>query len=259
MRSKAQVTYIQTGEDQILYFRERENRAFMTGLCLAGAVCHTNPWAALVAHENKLVQHGLARAVGFEMPQTLFSSSEPAITRLLETGAGVVSKPLSTGLVPRPRLHAAGEIMMMTNRFDKVRLSQPGFSVEIAPVIYQAEVNKRCEMRVLATCQGTWAYRLQETAFIPGSQVDWRRAQAAITGEPAEVPEAIDQLCRAYLQAAGLDYGVMDFIIDKRANWVFLECNGDGQWVFLERESGPFTAAMASLLTQRLESASPPV
>ena len=49
----------------------------------------------------------------------------------------------------------------------------------------------------------------------------------------------------------GLNYGAFDFVITPDGDWVMLECNPAGQWLWLEHETGaPIAAALADLLTE---------
>lgn len=45
------------------------------------------------------------------------------------------------------------------------------------------------------------------------------------------------------------DNGALDFIVTDDADWVFLECNPNGQWAWIEEETGlPIAAALADAL-----------
>lgn len=47
-----------------------------------------------------------------------------------------------------------------------------------------------------------------------------------------------------------LNYGAFDFLVEPHGAWRFLECNRNGQWLWLEHETGlPIARALATLLT----------
>jgi hypothetical protein len=50
-----------------------------------------------------------------------------------------------------------------------------------------------------------------------------------------ELPPAISAFVSAYLDSLGLRYGAFDFAVTARREWVFLECNEGGQFLYLEK------------------------
>lgn len=58
---------------------------------------------------------------------------------------------------------------------------------------------------------------------------------------------------RAYLAAFRLPFGAFDFVITPDGEWVMLECNPNGQWLWLHHMAKlPIPAALADLLTGAL-------
>ena len=84
-----------------------------------------------------------------------------------------------------------------------------------------------------------------------GSYVDWRRNYSSLTYEVIEPPGEITTAMRRYLDAFGLAYGAFDFVITPDDEWIMLECNPMGQWLWLEHEAGlPIAEAFAELLIE---------
>ena len=53
-----------------------------------------------------------------------------------------------------------------------------------------------------------------------------------------------------YLTAFNLNYGAFDFVITPDGEWIMLECNPSGQWLWLHHVAGlPIPEALADLLT----------
>jgi glutathione synthase/RimK-type ligase-like ATP-grasp enzyme len=100
------------------------------------------------------------------------------------------------------------------------------------PFILQAYVDKDYEVRLIMFDGEALAYRIESQASEKGS-VDWRLDDDAPV-EAMAVPEDIRLLCFRYLSEAGLNYGAFDFCVDQRGKWIFLECNAEGQWAWLE-------------------------
>lgn len=83
------------------------------------------------------------------------------------------------------------------------------------------------------------------------SQIDWRAGYDALTYTPLEPPEHIVAGMMRYLHAFGLTFGAFDFTVRPDGNWIFLECNPSGQWLWLQQQAGlPIAAAIAELLAK---------
>jgi glutathione synthase/RimK-type ligase-like ATP-grasp enzyme len=44
--------------------------------------------------------------------------------------------------------------------------------------------------------------------------------------------------CKAFLYQLDLNFGCFDFIVDENENVFFLECNSNGQWLWIEEDTG---------------------
>ena len=54
------------------------------------------------------------------------------------------------------------------------------------------------------------------------------------------------------IKAFGLDYGSLDFIVDKNGKLMFLEVNLTGDWAFIEDTLGlPITETISKLIVER--------
>lgn len=76
-----------------------------------------------------------------------------------------------------------------------------------------------------------FAYRITT----PDGALDWRRGDwGALVHESVDVPKPIKAALHAYLYAFGLAFGCFDFAIEAETRqWVFIECNPNGQWAWL--------------------------
>ena len=67
--------------------------------------------------------------------------------------------------------------------------------------------------------------------------------------EPYELPDAVKAFCIKFLQDMHLNFGCFDFIVTPQDQFVFLECNPNGQWLWIEQETGmPISQAIAEYL-----------
>lgn len=205
-----------------------------------------------IAHaDRKLGQLMVAREVGFTVPETIVSSEWNTIsTKLLTPESnqiiikmmrGVISdgnqlKSLHTTIVDQ---HAVDGLEGYTSPF---------------PGLYQPFVEKAREWRVTVVGDIVFpaAIYTDESA-----KDDWRKHQTtgAVQFKEGVLPEGIDELCIQYLGRMGLGFGAFDFIEKPDGEVVFLECNPNGQYGWLEEDLGlPISAALASELIKIAES-----
>jgi hypothetical protein len=88
----------------------------------------------------------------------------------------------------------------------------------------------------------------QETTI---GRLDWRRSYRELRFERIEVPAHVEEQCRALLAELGLVFGCFDFVVTPEEEYVFLEVNEMGQFLFVERSCDiPILDAFASFLLQ---------
>ena len=56
--------------------------------------------------------------------------------------------------------------------------------------------------------------------------------------EGIETPEVINNFCKEYLKEINSSFGCFDFIKGIDGNYYFLECNPNGQWLWIEEDIG---------------------
>jgi D-alanine-D-alanine ligase-like ATP-grasp enzyme len=84
--------------------------------------------------------------------------------------------------------------------------------------------------------------------------VDWRAGYTSTRGIPQaaiETPSPLHDFCLAYLGELNLNFGCFDFIVDDNDTPWFLECNPNGQWMWIEEDTGlPISRAIAECLAR---------
>jgi hypothetical protein len=80
-------------------------------------------------------------------------------------------------------------------------------------------------------------------------RIDWRADYAQLRYEPIEVTAVTATAMASYLDMFGLAFGAFDSVVTPDGEWIMLECNPAGQWLWLQQETGvPIAAALADLL-----------
>jgi glutathione synthase/RimK-type ligase-like ATP-grasp enzyme len=88
----------------------------------------------------------------------------------------------------------------------------------------------------------------------PDAKDDWRKHQLyedMVEFRKDTFPDDQKEKCIQYLAALGLRYGAFDFIENPDGENIFLECNPNGQFMWLEHKLGlPISNAIASELVK---------
>jgi glutathione synthase/RimK-type ligase-like ATP-grasp enzyme len=86
---------------------------------------------------------------------------------------------------------------------------------------------------------------------ITSAHLDWRADIEGADHQPCLVPPEVAAGVRALLGRLRLRYAALDFAVDERGRWWFLEVNPCGQWLWLdERLHLGIAEAIADALTQ---------
>lgn len=205
-----------------------------------------NPHTAAIRASRKLVQQRAAVQVGFTTPDTLYSNDPSEIRDFLRRHAGhaiyKTYRPTSwrdaeTYWVPYSSLINESDLVE-----DDLLQAVPG--------IFQAVVPKQYELRVTVMGSRLFATKLDSQQTTAG-KIDWRKAHGDLRMEPYELPNAISANCLRLLQMLGLVFGCFDLIVNREGEYVFLEVNEGGQFLFVEHYTGqPLLDAFCEFLTQ---------
>jgi hypothetical protein len=111
------------------------------------------------------------------------------------------------------------------------------------PTLFQEFVQKRSELRVTCIGDQVFACRIETNAGdLPD---DCRFDIKSLRHVACECPELHDRLHR-YMKVFGLRFGCFDFAVSRSGEPVFLECNPNGQWLWVEDLTGlPIGKAIA--------------
>lgn len=203
------------------------------------------PFFAIKRAELKASQFKVAAALGFELPPTLFTNSPEEFLKFYRQHNGnIVSKPAATSFH-----RIAGTIFSRYTEVVSKRDVGHAHAVRYCPVIFQAYVPKRVELRITVVGQKVFAAEIhsQETNH---TRHDWRRYDHYKTPYfPHELPIEVEQRCVQLVEKLGLCYGALDVVLTPDGRYVFLEINPNGQYLWIELATGlPISDAICDLL-----------
>lgn len=195
---------------------------------------------------NKPYQLLVAQRVGLAIPRTKITNNPTSVLELFDQSSSEIAYKTLANFVFPPDQY------IFTNRIPRTSVIERGKSIERAPGIFQNYVNKAFELRVTVVEESIFATKIHSQRSNT-TQTDWRRSQLeAAMYEPTELPSDVASKIFKFHREAGLTYAAYDFIVTPAGQYVFLECNPAGQWLWHEEQTGqPICEALANRLMVR--------
>ncbi len=118
------------------------------------------------------------------------------------------------------------------------------------PCCFQEYIPKAYEVRLTVIGQKLFPVAIYSQGS-DYSKVDFRRYDFEnVAYEHVDLPEDTAKRISSLIQSYGLEYAAVDLIRTPDGEYVFLEVNPNGQYLWTEEQSGaPITEAFADLLT----------
>lgn len=236
------------------FAREEWRAALDAAYGLMSNLCWVSHPTRLQAAARKPLQLQLANQVGLCTPRTLITN-DPGAARSFYTACSgnVIVKATGSGWVYVK--DSEDVFFVMTNRVIAEDLSNDE-QLRIAPVTFQEEIPKLYELRVNVVGQEVLPIRI-DSQHSSVSSLDWRRYDVTNTPyTPYDLPETISMKCLLLTKMLGLEFGAIDLIRRPDGEYVFLEINGNGQFLWAEQLSG---VSVSSALARLLAGTSPPL
>lgn len=183
---------------------------------------------------SKLDQIRFALENGMLAPDTIVTNNPSNLKDFYDKHKGNICFKLQKGSAIRT---LEGVKIVYTNKVTKENMEHADL-VSSAPSLFQEYVDKEFEVRVVSTDRTSTGIAIysQDSKI---SKVDYRRYDFEnVKYEKIEIPEKVSLFCSKILTHYGLHFGAFDFIKSKNGEYVFLELNPNGQWLWLEEQSG---------------------
>ncbi|MFE6053954.1 ATP-grasp ribosomal peptide maturase [Kitasatospora sp. NPDC056446] len=190
------------------------------------------------AADYKPAQLATAQRLGLTVPPTIVTNDPDEAREFITAHGQVIFKTLRWTPVER-------DGVAVTGWAEPVTAAELDESVRVTPHLFQARVDKAADVRVLVVGRRTFA------VGIGSDLLDWRRDYSALSYSVVELPDQLTKMLHAFLEHYGLVSGSFDLAVDRAGNYWWLELNPNGQWAWLEDETGlDMSAAFADLLTR---------
>lgn len=181
----------------------------------------------------KPIQLATAKAVGMSVPPTMASSDADDIVAFIARNDAQGARTIVKPFVHMKWATREGRIVNANTSIVTAEMITTS-DIRSCPMIYQREVLKNYEVRVLICGMSHLAVRIDKQAG--RGALDWRLQSdpTLLRCERIEVPGDVIARMTAFMQELGVVTASLDFIVDEAGEWVFLESNEGGNFLWLE-------------------------
>lgn len=205
-------------------------------------------WRIRLASQ-KLPNLRIAAGLGLRIPRTLVTSSEADARVFAESCSWeLLAKPFAlTTFKTEVETHTSWD--SFSTRVDRETFGRLAPSLALAPTLLQQYVDKLIELRVTIVGRKLFCTSIdsQKHAF---AQEDWRAVDVEeLAHQEFNLPIGIAEKLLAFNRHFSLEFSTHDLIVDRAGDFVWLECNPNGQWLWIEELTAqPVARAICDLL-----------
>jgi len=198
----------------------------------------------------KMYQLWIAESCGLCAPPYIISNNPKELCEFANTQPEVVVKPIDEKTTCYE--HDRKQYSLYVKKVDKESLFKllGDIGRTMSPLYVQKYVRKKFDVRVTVIGGIIFAAAIFDSG---GKEVvDFRPDSLNLSYRIIDCPERIRDGVITYLQKMRLNFGAFDFVVDDENNWYFLECNPNGQWLWIEIMTGlPLSKTFAEHLALR--------
>jgi glutathione synthase/RimK-type ligase-like ATP-grasp enzyme len=184
---------------------------------------------------NKIDQlsYVLSNGNGVLIPATIITNDPNELFSFFKSYHKICYKPQQT-----PVIYRGDEALTIYTNIVTENDLENAELVKMNPCVFQEYVEKSYELRITALEDRTIAVAIHSQDS-EDSKIDWRRYDLDnVKYEKVDLPEFVNDFSINLLRHYSLSFGQIDMIVTPSRDYVFLELNPNGQWLWLEEQSG---------------------
>jgi glutathione synthase/RimK-type ligase-like ATP-grasp enzyme len=219
-------------EDPDRPYLNNERKHFFEGLYLTfSGAKWINPMFLTQIAERKIYQLHTASRLGLSTPKSILTNKSATALQFLRGNNASIIKPVSNGLqVLKETTYSIYTTEISATGFEDLDLA----ATFETPVFLQEKVTNRADIRV--TIVGQYIFTVKITK--DGDDVDWRKPDIKKRYELIQLPKKLEKNLLSMNAFFGMIYSAIDLILTPEGEYIFLEINPVGEWVWLEHELG---------------------
>jgi glutathione synthase/RimK-type ligase-like ATP-grasp enzyme len=228
---------------------QRETDFFLRGLWLTLKSEWINAPHLIHSAGYKVGQLGIAGSVGLRVPATLLTNDFQEVQEFARRHRNCIIKPISGGFVVRDSEHRH----IYCNLIEAAEIEPTDLAA--CPILLQENISKRIELRVTIVGESVFTCAIDSQSS-DRTMTDWRRYDFPnVRHFRYELPEDICARLKSILREYQLSFGAFDLILTPEGEYVFLELNPNGQWLWIEELTGlPISDSVVALIKTKLSS-----
>lgn len=228
-------------------FIENESEATLAGLY--NTLSNVTTWINHPVNNriagNKIGQLSKASQLGLKIPPTLITNSvDEAFEFFQNCGSDMVCKSIRQELA----CVDGNSVFVFTHSIPKESSKDSFHGVNLGSSILQMRIHKVSDVRV--TIVGNSFFSAQ----IDNSEIDWRKIDPySLQHKVIDLPETLKKQLLKLQESYGLVSSQVDLLLTDKHEFVFLEMNPNGQWLWVELITGlPIAETIARKLAGKL-------
>lgn len=187
--------------------------------------------------------------LGIKVPRTIVTNSASDLKKFVDAAYGdLLVKPIYTSNF------CIGGVKhgIFSRKVSREELLNVAHLVVNSPTQIQDYIEKAYELRITVVGDNVFPIRI-DSQTNEVTRIDWRVRTSLNPHSIMDIPREIGDFCRKFVKCQNLVYGAMDFIVQPDGEFVFLENNPSGQYLWLESETGaPITEALVDYIEAAL-------
>ncbi len=191
--------------------------------------------------ENKVYQLRLAKQIEFLTPDAILSNSPESVRGFMDRhDKDCVIKPVRSGAIG-----GDAKKVVFTSRIADIPRDE---QIRVSPLYLQNRIKKDADLRITTIGERVYCARI-DSQIDEMAETDWRRAKGILKHTEQDLPGDVKEKCLEITSRLGLVYSAIDLIQTCDGEYVFLECNPNGQWAWIEERLGfPISQDIVGLL-----------
>lgn len=200
--------------------------------------------------DSKMWQLRVAAELGMLTPDTVIANRKKDFVHFADKHESLLVKPINSDSIHD--IEANEEKFFYSRKITNSELiSANDESYSQTVCCLQEYVQKKYELRITVVHDYIFPCKIDsQVQREEEGKIDWRQGyDFGLKHEITEIPDYVKEFCLSYLRRMHINFGCFDFILTPDDRYVFLECNSNGQWLWIETETGlPISKAIADVL-----------
>lgn len=207
-------------------------RYYMRDIFSVGSIVEDRP------ADSKMLQLSVAKSLGAKVPDTCYANYKSAFDDLCSKHGEISLKSINNDSV---FIDGETEYVFYSQKVKSSDImTQDPIAFSQTASYLQNYIDKKYELRITTCCNDIVACKIDSQAQSNTTgKIDWRQGyDHNLRHEIVDIPDSIKDFCLSFLKKMKLNFGCFDFIVTPDDEYVFLECNPNGQWLWIELVTG---------------------